>query len=66
MTLPNNKESTFMLKCSGSSIVVTINGVNFNATQPSTRPTGSFDVWAADPWYEAANADLKDLCFMPK
>jgi hypothetical protein len=66
MTLPNNKESSFMLKCSGSSIVVNINGTAFNATQPSSRPKGSFDVWAADPWYEAANADLKDLCFMPK
>jgi hypothetical protein len=65
INLPNNKESTFMLNCDGSSITVTLNGTEYNATQPSTRPTGSFDVWAANPWYEAANADLKDLCFMP-
>ena len=65
MIVPNNKESSFMLKCDGSSITVTLNGTTYNATQPGSRPSGSFDVWAADPWYEAANADLKNLCFMP-
>jgi hypothetical protein len=63
--LPNNKESTFVLTCKGNSISVVINGLESKLTQPGTRPSGSFDVYAADPWYEAANADLKDICFVP-
>jgi len=65
MILPNNKESTFMLKCDGRSITITINGITYKSTQPDTRPSGNFHVWAANSFHDAANADLKDLCFMP-
>lgn len=58
-------ESSFMLSCKGSSITVTVNGKQYKVTQPGIRPSGSFDVYAADPWYEAANAELKSLCFVP-
>lgn len=65
IVLPNNKESSFMLSCKGPNITITTNGQIYKTTQPATRPGGTFDVWAADPWYAAANADLKDLCFIP-
>jgi len=63
--LPANKESTFVLTCKGNSISVVINGLETKLTQPGARSGGTFDIYAADPWYAPAKADLKDLCFVP-
>ena len=63
IVLPMGKESTFKLTCKGKSITLVVNSQEYRTTQPGQRPTGVFDVYSADPWYDAANANLKDLCF---
>ena len=58
-----NMNNKFRLECRGQDVTVTLNGEVIRARQPSRRPTGNARVFAADGFYQAANAQITDFKF---
>eukprot|EP00731_Ephydatia_muelleri_P003437 Em0001g3437a len=59
--LPLNVRTTFTLECKGKDVKLTVGGKVYTATQPTYRYTGKFIVYAGDPWYDAAKAQINRL-----
>ena len=66
--VPLNKDCKFELSCVGQDVMCRLDNEVYKTTQPGSRPTGSFLVYASDPIYPSAKATLSNLCFqiLPK
>jgi hypothetical protein len=61
--LQRNKESSFSLECRDKQIVVIVDGKETRATQPTERFAGNVTVFGTNPFYEAADADVINVCY---
>ena len=59
-----NQVNTFSLECRGRTVTMRLNNETQVLTQPSTRPSGLATVYAADPWYSAANASISNFSYV--
>ena len=62
--LPLNQKSSFKLVCKGKSVTITVSGQTYQLTQPTYRPTGQALVYACDPWWPMANAEISNVVFL--
>ena len=54
--------ATVTLECIGVNVKLTVGGVKvYTAIQPTSRFSGDLTVYAADPWYQAANATIYNV-----
>lgn len=58
-----NMNNRFRLECRGQNVTVTLNSEVIQARQPTRRPVGNAQVFAADAFYQAANALITDFKF---
>ena len=59
--LPFNVRTKVMLECNGRDVKLTVGATVYTAKQPTSRFAGSLIVYAGDPWYPAANAEIYNL-----
>ena len=66
--VPLNRDCSFKLSCVGKNITCSLDSTVYTTTQPGSRPSGNFLVFASDPFYPSAKATLSNLCFqiLPK
>ena len=56
--LPLNVHTKVTLECNGPSVKLTVGGHVYTAVQPTHRFAGKLLVYAGDPWYPNANAEI--------
>jgi hypothetical protein len=56
------KKSHVSLECRGKSVRLTIDSNSYSLTQPTYRYSGPLMIYGCDPWYDAANASVENLC----
>jgi hypothetical protein len=56
------KTSHVSLECRGKSVRLTIDSKSYSLTQPTYRYSGNVKVYGCDPWYDAANATVENVC----
>jgi hypothetical protein len=61
--LQRNKESSFTLDCRNKNITITLDGKETKLIQPTERFSGSATVFGTNPFHEAADADVRNLCY---
>ena len=60
--LPLNTRTTVTLECKGADVKLTVGTTIYTAKQPKRRSSGdNLIVYASDPWYAAANAEVYNL-----
>ena len=59
--LPLNTRTKVTLECKGIYVKLTVGATVYTAKQPTSRFAGNFIVYASNPWYPAANAEIYDL-----
>eukprot|EP00731_Ephydatia_muelleri_P003165 Em0001g3165a len=59
--LPLDVHTTFTLECKGKDVKLTVGGKVYTATQPTHRYSGQLIVYAGDPWFDAAKAQINRL-----
>ena len=61
LALPLNVRTAVTLVCDGKNVTLTVGAKVYTATQPTYRYVGNLTVYAGDPWYPAANAEIRGL-----
>jgi hypothetical protein len=56
------KTSHVSLECRGKSVRLTVDSNSYSLTQPTYRYSGPLMVYGCDPWYDAANATIDNVC----
>ena len=59
--LPLNVRSEFILECKGKDVKLTVGGKVYTATQPTYRYSGQLIVYAGNPYWPVAQAQLYGL-----
>ena len=58
-----NMNNTFRLECRGQNVTLRLNSEVIQVRQPTRRPVGNAQVFAADRFYQAANAQITNFKF---
>lgn len=61
--VPLNKRTNVTLQCNEKDVTLTVGTRVYKVQQPSRRFAGNLHVWAGDPWHEAFNGTLDNLCY---
>ena len=61
--LPLNVRTSVTLVCNGKNVTLTVGAKVYTATQPTNRYVGNLVAYAGDPWYPAANAEIRGLTY---
>jgi len=56
------RRSHISLECVGTSVTLSIDSNVYRLTQPTYRYSGSVKVYGCDPWYDAGQAKVENLC----
>ena len=60
--LPLNVRIKVIVECNGPNVKLSVGSSTvYTATQPARRVTGNLIVYAGDPWYPAANAEIYNV-----
>jgi len=63
--LPTGTKLHFLLRASGNQVTVSVNGRDYNATQPNQRFSGdALLVYMCDPWHDIPNIDLYNFKYV--
>ena len=60
-SLPLNVRTKITLECNGLDVNLTVGAIVYTAKQPTYRFAGNLIVYAGDPWWPAATAELYNL-----
>ena len=61
--LPLNVRTKITLECKGKDVKLTVGKKVYTATQPTYRFSGNLIVYAGDPWYSVATAEISNLYY---
>ena len=61
--LPLNVRTKVILECNGPDVTLSVGESVYTAKQPTRRFSGDLTVYAGDPWWQAANANIYNLSY---
>ena len=61
--LPINVWTKVILECNGPDVTLSVGESVYTAKQPTRRFSGNLTVYAGDPWWAAANANIHNLIY---